>query len=162
MTRKKLMRHRRARWGFTLVEVLVALAVFMMMAIVLGASYINILHAYDLAGRAVVKDEDVRFARASLLAEADRDAAERGARFDGVNGRQVNWNATIEPTTTADLFLVTFSCEVSGPEQPKPETVTEVFRVLRPTWSEAADRDKLRADAKKRITEIQQTLANKR
>jgi len=156
------MRRRRSSPGFTLIEVLVALAVFIMMAVVLGSSYANILHAYELAGRAVVRDEDVRFARMSLLAESEREVVERGAQFEGGNGRQVSWKAVIEQTTTADLFLVTFTCEITGPDLPKPETVTEVFRVLRPTWSEPADRDKLRADAKTRIAKIQDGLANKR
>ena len=51
---------RHSRRGFSLIEVLVALGIFMMMAVVLGTSYINILNAYELAGRSVVRDEDVR------------------------------------------------------------------------------------------------------
>ena len=153
---------RHSRRGFSLIEVLVALGIFMMMAVVLGTSYINILNAYELAGRSVVRDEDVRFARAMLLAEAEREVAERGARFEGLNGRQVSWTAVIEPTNTADLFTVTFTCEITAPELAKPEVVTDVFRVLRPTWSEPADRDRLRNDAKTRITQIQQELGNKR
>ncbi|ATC64572.1 prepilin-type cleavage/methylation domain-containing protein [Nibricoccus aquaticus] len=150
------------RRGFSLIEVLVALAIFVMMAIALGATYINILNAYEIAGRAVTRDEDVRFARAALLAEADLTVVERGAEFDGGNGRRVSWKAAVEPTTTADLFKVTFQCELTGPDLPKPEMREETFRVLRPTWSQPADRDKLRADAKMRIEKIQQGLANKR
>ena len=153
---------RHSRRGFSLIEVLVALGIFMMMAVVLGTSYINILNAYELAGRSVVRDEDVRFARAMLLAEAEREVAERGARFEGLNGRQVSWTAVIEPTNTADLFTVTFTCEITAPELAKPGVVADVFRVLRPSWSEPAERDRLRNDAKTRITQIQQELGNKR
>ena len=152
----------RGRGGFSLVEVLVALAIFVLMAVVLGATYINILNAYEIAARSVTRDDDVRFARVALLAEAERDLAEQGAEFDGGNGRRVKWRAIIDPTATADLFQVTFICEISGPDIPKGETVEEVFRLLRPTWSEPADRDKLRADAKLRIEKIQQGLANNR
>lgn len=152
----------RRRAGFSLIEVLVALAIFVMMAIVLGATYLNILTAYEIAGRSVNRDEDVRFARVALLAEADLELAERGAEFDGGNGRRVSWKAVIEPTTTTDLFSVTFICEITGPDLPKPDMHEETFRVLRPTWSEPAARDKLRADAKTRIEKIQQGLANKR
>ena len=42
------------------------------------------------------------------------------------------------------------------------EITTETFRLLRPTWSEPADRDKLRADAKTRIVKIQEGLFNQR
>jgi general secretion pathway protein I len=148
--------------GFSMIEVLVALAIFTLMAIVLGATYLNILKAYEVAGRAVNRDEDVRFARAALLAEADLQLVERGADFAGANGRNVSWKAVVEPTSTADLFLVTFQCEITGPDLPKPETHEERFRVLRPTWSQPADRDKLRADAKMRIEKVQQGLANNR
>ena len=148
--------------GFTMIEVLVALAIFSLMAVVLGSTYLNILKAYDVAGRAVNRDEDVRFARAALLAEAELAVVERGAEFAGANGRRVSWKAVVEPTTTADLFLVTFQCEITGPDLPQPETHEEKFRVLRRTWSQPADRDKLRADAKMRIDKIQQGLANNR
>jgi general secretion pathway protein I len=152
----------RHRPGFTLIEVLVALAIFMMMAVVLGMTYINILNAYEIASQSVMRDDDVRFARAALMAEADREIVERGADFDGGNGRRVQWKAVIEPTNTADLFAVTFTCEITSPEYPKPVVTEETFRLLRPTWSEPADRDKLRAEAKTRIAELRQKLANDR
>lgn len=158
-SRRRFVARRR---GFSLIEVLVALAIFVMMAIALGATYINILNAYDIAARAVTRDEDVRFARTALLSEADLDAAEQGAQFDGGNGRRVSWKSVIEPTTTADLFKVTFLCEITGPDLPKPELHEETFRVLRPTWSLPADRDKLRADAKLRIDKIQESLLGNR
>jgi general secretion pathway protein I len=141
--------------AFTLVEVLVALAIFVMMAIVLGSAYLNVLNAYELAARSAQRDEDVRFARATLLAEADRDKAEEGGEFTGENGRKVAWRATIEQAPVADLFEVTFRCELNAPEMKKPEVVEEVFRLLRPTWSEAAERDKLRAAARTRIMKLQ-------
>jgi general secretion pathway protein I len=156
------MSRNRHRYGFTLIEVLVALAIFMMMAVVLGMAYINILNAYEIAAQSVTRDEDVRFARTALMAEADRDVVEQGAEFDGGNGRRVKWKAVIEPTNTADLFTVLFTCEITSPELPKPEVTEESFRLLRPTWSEPADRDKLRADAKTRILELRQELANQR
>jgi general secretion pathway protein I len=154
--------HARRRAGLTLIEVLVALAIFMMMAVVMGMSYINILNAYDIAARSVVADDDVRFARAALLAEADRELVERGGEFEGAAGRRVSWKAVVEPTNVADLFAVTFTCEITVPSEPKPEIVEERFRVLRPTWSEPAERDKLRSEAKTRIQELRQKLANSR
>jgi general secretion pathway protein I len=154
-----LHRHRR---GFTLIEVLIALGIFMMMAVVLGMSYVNILNAYEIASQSVMRDDDVRFARAALLAEADRELVERGAEFDSGGGRKVKWRATIEPTGTADLFAVLFTCEISSPELSKPLITEEYFRVLRPTWSEPAERDKLRAETKTRIAELRQKLANDR
>ena len=96
----------------------------------------------------------MKFARAQLLAIADPKKIEEGGDFDSGAGRRVRWSAQIEPTETADLFLVHFTCEITDPAQADATKVTEDFRVLRPTWSEPADRDKLRQNALQRIEEL--------
>jgi general secretion pathway protein I len=63
---------RSRRHGFTLLEVLVALAVFATASIVLASAYINILNGYDIAARANETDSDVAFARSIVLNMADR------------------------------------------------------------------------------------------
>lgn len=140
-------------------EVLVALAVFAMAAVVLASAYINVLNAYALVGRGDSRDENVRFARAQLLAEPDRKKAEQGDDFEAGEGVRVKWSATIEPTTTADLFHVIFVCDLNDPKATAPATPTkETFMLLRPTWSEGGDAAKLRANAKDRILEIKKKL----
>ncbi len=146
------------RSGFTLLEVLVALAIFAMAAVVLGSAYLNVLNGYEVARRATASDPEVAFARAALLAQPDVDLAAQGAEFDAADGRHVRWTAKIEPTTVADLFLVTFDCEFSGGAQATSQHTIQVFRVLRPTWSQATDRTTLRANAKDRIIQIQQKV----
>lgn len=143
------------RRGLTLIEVMVALAIFALAAIVLGAAYVNVLVAYDAAQRSNQTDQDLRFARGQLLAEADRDKAEKGNDFDTAGGRRVKWHATIETTTIADLFQVTFVCEVAEASAASPATVTETFTLLRPTWADAVENAKLRQDASDRIKEMQ-------
>ena len=144
--------------GFTLLEVLVALAIFALAAVVLGAAYINVLNGYEVARRATVSDPEVQFARLQLLAQADVDLARQGGEFEAGDGRHVLWSATIDPTNEADLFTVAFECEIAGKDAVKAQKVREVFRVLRPTWSVAADRSTLRAVAKDRILKIQEGL----
>lgn len=149
------------RRGFTLLEVMVALVIFAVATVALAAAYINVLNAYDVVGRGNVRDEDVRFARAQLLAESDRQKAEEGADFAGANGGRVLWRSEIEPTTTADLFRVTFTCEVTennnnttAPTRPSVQT----FFLLRPTWSEGTDQAKFRGEARERILELRKKL----
>jgi general secretion pathway protein I len=142
--------------GFTLLEVLCALVVFAMAAAVLGGAYVNVLNAYHRIGGQVRNDDDLRFARAALLAEPDLKKAEEGGRYSTVDGRTVQWEAVIEPTTVTDLFSVRFTCQIDDPKATSPARVEQVFRVLRPTWSEPAERDKLRAEAQKRILELQE------
>ena len=139
------------RRGFSLLEVIVALAVFALAAIVLGAAYTNVLTAYEVVQRANQTDEDIRFARAQLLAEPDRDKAEKGGDFIAAGGRPVKWHATIETTTTADLFTVTFVCELADAPIGGRKVVTEKFTLLRPTWADPVENEKLRQDARDRI-----------
>jgi general secretion pathway protein I len=147
------------RNGFTLVEVMVALAIFALMAVVLGAAYVNVLNAYARVGQAAQENENLRFARQILFVEPDREKVEEGGDFQTPEGQRVVWRAQIEPTNLPDLFTVTFTCELPSEEVGgKGETVVQTFRLLRPTWSEGSDRDKLRAEAHERITEYQSKL----
>ncbi len=138
--------------GFTLLEVLIALAVFALSAIVLGATYVNVLNAYHVVNRTDAHEEEIRFARAQLLAEPDRKKAEEGGDFEAAKGGRVSWRAKIETSSTADVFQVTFTCEVAETNAKTPSgPVTQTFMLLRPTWSEGIDMSKLRQDAKDRI-----------
>ena len=140
-----------------MLEVMVALVIFAVAAVALGSAYVNVLTAYDLAGKGNAADDNVRFARAMLLAEPDRKKAETGDDFETPDNARVRWHATIESTETADLFQVTFVCETSnsgsGPSRPPHK---ETFMLMRPTWSECGDAAKLHAKAKERIVEINQ------
>ena len=145
--------------GFTLLEVMVALMVFAVAAVALGAAYVNVLHAYDVVNRGNAHDDEVSFARGQLLAEPDRKKAEEGGEFEASGGGRVNWKATIEQTATADVFHVSFTCTVTdtGTAAARPP-VTEDFMVLRPTWSEGLDVTQLRQNAKDRIVKLRQRL----
>jgi general secretion pathway protein I len=146
---------RRSR-GFTLLEVLVALAVFATASIVLASAYINILNGYDVAARANEADSDVAFARSLVLTMADRKKLEEGGQFDTAEGGHVRWSVEINSTNTADVFSVNFTCEVTPGGNREPEKTVETFTLLRPTWTiDAAEHDKLREDAKKRILDMQ-------
>ena len=143
------------RTGFTLLEVVVALAIFALAAVVLGSTYLNVLNAYHFANTTDTRDEEVRFARAQLMAEPDRQKAEDGGDFEASGGGRVSWRAKIEPSNTADVFEVTFTCEVAETDAKKTNRpVVETFMLLRPTWSQGLDMTKLRQQAKDRIVEL--------
>ena len=145
-----------AKSAFSLLEVIVALAIFALAAVVLGSAYLNVLTAYETVSRGNQTDEDVRFARSLLLAEPDHDTAEKGGDFVSPGGRQVRWHATITSTTTADLFTVAFVCDLADPaSNGGTQTVTENFTVMRPTWADPAENTKLKQDAQDRIAKLQ-------
>jgi general secretion pathway protein I len=147
---------RASRAGFTLVEVLIALAVFAMAAVVLGSAYLNILNSYTAASRGARLNEDFAFARQLVITEPDRTKLEDGGEFDNADGRRVKWSVDITSSNEADVYNVAFTCEVDDPSTPEPQKLVQNFMLLRPTWViDQAEHDKLKADAKQRILDIQ-------
>jgi general secretion pathway protein I len=152
-------RRRRAGSGFTLLEVLMAMALFAMAAVMLASAYLNVLNSYETAGRAAQLNEDFAFARQLVLNEPDRKKVEEGGEFTTAAGNRAKWSVEIASTNVADVFRVAFTCEISDPARPEPDRVTQGFLVLRPTWViDAAERGKLKEDAKTRILELQGKL----
>lgn len=145
------MRRNRA---FSLVEVLAALLIFALTAVVLGGAYLNVLNSYEVAQRSNVNDNDVTFARSQLLTQSDLPTAQAGAEFDDGN-RHVKWTAEIDPADTTDLFTVTFTVVLTDPGTAPVKTVVENFMLLRPTWSDPTARTTLRQAAASRIAVVQ-------
>lgn len=145
--------NRRTGPAFTLIEVLLALVIFALTAVVLGGAYVNVLNSYEVARRANVNDEDVSFARSQLLTQSDLPTAQAGAEFDD-GDRHVKWTAEVEPANTTDLFTVTFTCVLTEPRV-DTRTVVETFMLLRPTWSDPTARTTLRQNAANRIAQYQ-------
>jgi prepilin-type N-terminal cleavage/methylation domain len=142
----------RAR-AFTLVEVLVSLAIFALAAVALGAAYVNLILAHEALRRTEPQDEALRLARRALLAEPELEAAETGDEVVLTDERTARWRAEIEPLPVADLFSATLEVEVPAPDRGSTEKFTETHVLLRPTWSTEADRKQLLDDAKRRLDE---------
>lgn len=145
--------NRSATKGFTLIEVLVSLAVFALAAVVLSAAYLNVLSSYQAAARRQQSDEDWRWVRAAVLTEPERVKLEQGGQVALPGGRNVPWTVEIEPTEIADLFTVVLRASFEQPPQGEAAEREEKFMVLRPGWSDPAERDKLRAATKARLEE---------
>ena len=64
--------------GFTLLEVLVALSIFALAAVVLGSAYLNVLNSYETLSRGLQVSEDFAYARQLVLREPDRLKLEEG------------------------------------------------------------------------------------
>jgi general secretion pathway protein I len=140
--------------GFTLLEVLAALLIFALTAVVLGGAYVNVLNSYEAARKSNVNDEDITFARSQLLTIADLQTAQHGMEFDD-GDRHVKWICEIDPATTTDLFSVAFTCTITEPGAAKPTVSIQNFMLLRPTWSDPAARTTLRQAAADRIALFQ-------
>lgn len=146
------MTKRPLRRGFTLIEVLVALAIFAIAAVVLGASYSNLMLAHAAIRDRDGSEADISWAREALLAEPDRAVVERGGDIVLPDGRTGNWRATVTATSVSDLFDVTLELSAPPPSGSGDLVrVSENLRLLRPTWSTAAERKDLRDKATQRI-----------
>jgi len=156
----------RSLLAFTLIEVLVALLIFALAAVVLGAAYVNVLNDYEIAKRVNQRDEALDYARSQLLAQTDLQTAETGAEFDdqgpttllspsATTSRHVKWSAEIDPSNTTDLFSVTFTCEITESGQAQSQKYVENFMLVRPTWSDPTARSQLRQGAASRIAILQ-------
>jgi len=150
---------RPGRAAFTLIEVLAALAIFALTAVVLGAAYLNILNSYRAVGLGNEDAQDVAFARQALLTQPDLTTAENGDEFDTVAGHHVQWSLdpaiTAASTTVTDLWTVGFVCEISDSPSAPPRRYAETFMLLRPTWTDPVTRSQVRQAEATRIAQAQ-------
>ena len=152
----RFSRMKRGRGGFTLLEVLMAILIFALSAIILASAYVNVLNAYAVTDKYAESNSEVTLARSLVLTEPDRKKLEQGGEFQTSDNRRVRWDVEILSTTTADLFTVNFTVSVDALGATEPAKTTQTFTVLRPTWSiDPGERAKLREDVKNRILEMQ-------
>ena len=129
-----------------------ALAIFALAAVGLGAAYSNVLMSRMALKEKGVGEEDFARCRAAMLETANFADIEKGGDVYLPDDRMGRWKGKIEPTTVADLFWVTITVEIQataggayGPPREQSQWI------LRPTWSVESDRAKLLADAKERL-----------
>ena len=142
------MNHSHTADGFSLIDVVVALALFAMAAVVLNSSFINALLARE---RGLSNDRlhaDIQAVRLQLLLEPNLEDVEDGGRYETLNSGTANWEASVEPTNLIDLFHVQLQIEFSDPQDDQAATHTESLYLLRPTWSESDERSELLQDKK--------------
>lgn len=137
--------------AFTLIEVLVSLAIFALAAVVLSVAYLNIIGSYRSLGAQHQSDEDWKLLRAVVLTEPELAKVEEGGRIALPDGRQLNWKAEVEATNVADLFLLTLEAEVPASGDTEQWQQRQVLHLLRPGWSVPAEREELREKTRQRI-----------
>lgn len=137
--------------GFTLIEVLVSLAIFALAAVVLSVAYLNIIGGYRAMGSRHQAEEDWKWLRSVVLAEPERLTVEQGGTLSLAEGRQLVWSAKIIPAGVADLFQLTLEAESTGAGRQEAWQRRETLHLLRPAWSDPAERDRLRDKTRQRV-----------
>ncbi len=151
MIEAKATASHRSIFGFSLIEVVIAIAIFAMAAVVLSSSFVNALLAREHGQSNERRNADIRAVRMQLLLEKNLDDAEDGSTYDTLNHGEAEWEATIEPTNVIDLFKVDWHLIFSEPPEGEYPKYEETLYLLRPTWSEADERSELLEDKKKAL-----------
>ena len=145
---------RRADAAFSLIEVVLAVAIFGVATTVLTLSFTNALLARERSTGNDLLEADIRAVRMQLLLEPNLEDAGNGGRFETLNCEEAGWEATIQPTNIVDLFKVTLRIHLSNPPEDLPDEHTEILYLLRPTWSENDDRAELLREKRKALEDL--------
>ncbi len=136
--------------AFTLVEVLVSLAIFSLAAVALSSAYLNVISGYRDSETQRDRHENWSLVRLQVLIEPDRDAIESGGQITLPDNTSLRWTASIESTELANLFALELSGEIAGDEG---WTQHERMMLFRPEWSDPGERDQLRETNRQRFSE---------
>ena len=137
--------------AFTLVEVLIAVAIFAMAASVLMSAFVNALLSRESTAKYDLLNADIRAVRMQLLLEPNLEDAEDGDEYETVHSGEASWEAQVVPTNVVDLFQVELSMRFSEPPGGLVADYTETLYLLRPTWSESDERSDLLQDKREAL-----------
>jgi prepilin-type N-terminal cleavage/methylation domain-containing protein len=128
-------------FGFMLIEVLVALALF-------GLAAVYLVDGAFVASRVirVMKDtremeQDLLWVRSEVLSEANYENFTEGGEVTSLSMGEVKWEAEVEMTQVLDLYKVVLTLEYDGNEDygVEPGTRSSSMYLLRPGWGRDAD-----------------------
>ena len=149
---------RKSNRGFTIIEVMLALALFGVAVTTFTVAYLNIINAIAAIQVDQAYEQDMSMIRldafSSVLVE---DLEEGGEVFTGSHG-EASWRVEYEPTLVADLFRVSLLVEIFDKEKDEMKEVEEVHYLTRPTWSDPVERAELRAETRDRLLAKQSGL----
>lgn len=140
--------------AFSLIEVVIATAIFAVATTILVSTFVNSLLARESAISNSLVDTDIRAVRMQILLEPDIEAAQVGNEYKTLNSGEVSWEAVIDPTNVVDLFKVKFLVKFQNPPEGQIAQYTETLYLLRPSWSESDERDKLLQDKRDILEDI--------
>lgn len=138
--------------AFTLLEVLLALALFALSVVVLTSAYLNILEGLESVKANRDFEQEVRWVREQVLLKADLEETLKGGEAQSPAATGLRWTVNVQPTAVADLFTLDLHVEMVAGDKPALE-YNERLSVLRPSWSEPVERGNLVEEAKQRIEE---------
>ncbi len=148
--------------GFMLIEVLIALAIF-------GLSAVLLVDGAFIASRTirVMKDtreleQDLLWARSEIFRESDYEKMEEGGDLPTISMGEIRWETEIEMSDVVDLFKVKLLLEYDGNDDLGIEAGERSYSMLlfRPQWGShgdfSSDRNRLLDEKRDKIREMQE------
>jgi type II secretory pathway component PulJ len=133
----------------SLIEVIIALAIFSGVVAMLSQAVVVAIHAMDTLGEDNRREQEFRFAVRQILQVAERDVIEDGGDIKTLDSGNIHWEAEVEETDILDLFSLHVTLEweeVQTDTYGESFTREQTFYVLRPDWSYADERSTLLED----------------
>ena len=140
--------------AFSLVEVLIALALFAIASNLISSAFINALLSRERDNKTLYRDLAIATARKQLLLEAKIDDAEDGGKIETLELGEVDWYSEILPSEIVDLFEVHLYVEFFDLKDSRQTNYDEILFLLRPTWSESDERSTLFAEKKEALLDL--------
>ena len=131
------------RRGLTLVEALIALALFALAGGVLMQTCANTLRSIISVTEMDNHGQQFRFAIRQIVRIGDRDELESGGELTCFDGGRISWQAEVEETEIVDLYKVTLNITLSSDDYDglEPEERSETLYLLRLGWADPRERD---------------------
>ena len=143
---------RRPGYGFSLIEVVIAVALAGIAFFVLTQTFFNVLLTLESLESQSDYQKDVRFVRREIIQITDRDELESGGEITTLDLGQAEWTVELEETEIVDLFKVFLEIEFENPEG-EPIEYRETLYLMRPTWSDPIESSAILSEVRDAILE---------
>lgn len=130
-----------------MIEVLVAMVIFTSAFVLLADAYVNALEAYSGREKKTLVDQDLAFVRQRIFRAPNVDVLEQGGSIETWEAGPASWSVDYEETGVIDLFRVDVEIELGE----TGELYTQTLYLLRPSWSDPAERESLLNDKRDQI-----------
>ena len=155
------------KFGFMLVEVLIALALFGLSAVILvDGAFVATRVAREMEDTREL-EQDLIWARSQILGTSDYEKFSEGGEIEALSMGEVTWETEVEMTDVLDLYKVLLRLEYEGNEDfgIQPGIRESEMYLFRPTWSFhkdfSSDRSRLLEDRKSKMREHQEERRRK-
>lgn len=145
--------------GFTILEVMIALAIFASAVTFFTMAYLNTLTAIARVQVNQSFEQDMATIRQQVLLLSDSEDVEMGGEVVTGQHGVAHWNVEYEPTSVADLFRVVLRVRLNPEDEEAPREATETFYLTRPSWSDPLEREELRSRTRERLVQKQTNTA---